>query len=96
MQRSIVAAKSVERGAELRLEREQRGLRLLLGGVGGLGCEVELGAVAGRQADSLTVVAGKRARQFHRMLRIERCAFAQLDRSLVVRDANEHDAHVAK
>ncbi len=57
--------------------------------------EVELRAVAGREADGLAV-ARQVARQVARLVRGHRHELAHLDRSAVVRDADEDESHPAK
>ena len=91
-----LVAEPIQRGAELGLESEQCRFGLPLGVVGGLGGQVELGAVARRQANGLGVVARKPARKLPGAFWIEGCALPQLDRGLVMRDADENDAHQPK
>ena len=96
MERCLVVTQSVEGRAEFRLECEERSLRLLLCSVTGLVSEVELGAVARRQANRFTLSACERMRQLSSALPVECRALTQLDGRLVMRDADEDDAHVAK
>ena len=96
MERRLLVAQPVEGRAQLRLERKERCLRLLFGSVPGLVREVELRAVAGREADDLAPLAGEGLRQLRCTVTVERCTLAQLDGRLMVGDADEDDAHVAK
>ena len=96
MESRVLVAQAVERRSELLLEREQRGFGLFLGAFRRLVREVELRAVAGRETHRLAVLAGKRPGQLGCTLGIESRALPQLDRRLMVRDADEDDAHVAK
>ena len=96
MESRVLVAQAVERRSELLLEREQRGFGLFLGAFRRLVREVELRAVAGRETHGLAGLAGKRPGQLGRTLGIESRALPQLNRRLMVRDADEDDAHVAK
>ena len=91
MERRRLVSEPVQRRPELRFEREERGLRPALGLVAGLVCEVELRPVARRQADRLRRGARERSRERGAALPVERSAFTQLERSLMVRDADEDE-----
>ena len=93
MERSGLVPEPVQRRAELLLECEQSRLGLPLRRVGGLLRKVELGPIAGRQADGLATLAGQSAREITRAIEVERSALAQLDGRLVVRNADEDDTH---
>jgi hypothetical protein len=81
-------AEPVQRGLDVG-ERCDGATFGLLGVVGG---DVDLGAVAGRQHDSLAELLCERVR----LLRIERNALPQLDGSVMVRRADEDEMHQAK
>ena len=93
MERRCLVAEAIERRPELLLEREQRRLGLALGLVGRVISQIQLGAVARREADGLAALAREPQGELARAVRVERCALPQLDGSLVVRDADEDDAH---
>src|SRR5437588_2636463 len=96
MQRGGLVTQAIERGAELLFQREQRRLGLPFGFLRRLVGEVQLRAVARREADGLTLISCKLPGELGCAFRLERRAFAELDRRLVVGDANEDDAHVGK
>ena len=81
----------VERRLDLRAERRERRDRSLLGLLRVVGGEVELGAVAGREADRLAPVRGEPGRQRLRVVAVERDLLAQLDRRVVVGGADEDE-----
>jgi hypothetical protein len=90
-------AKPVKRGLDLGLQRREHldcvPLRFLRIGGG----DVQLCAVAGREADSLTLFPGQPSRERFRILSAECDLLAQLDRRVVVRGADEDEAqHQAK
>ena len=92
VQRGSLVAQAIERGLDLRLELCERGDRALLGLAGVLRDDVELGAVARREAHGLTELE----RQRRGGLTIERDPFAQLDRCVMVRGADKDEMHHAK
>ncbi len=79
----------VERGLDLRPERGQCGDRGELGLLRIVGGEVELGAVAGREAGGLASVRGEPRSERVRVVAPERDLLTQLDRSVVMRGADE-------
>ena len=87
---------TVERGLDLRLERGQRGNSVAFRRVGVLRSDVDLGAVAGREADRFAPALREPRRERLRIVPLERDAFAQLDRSVMVRRANENEADHVK
>ena len=92
VQRGSLVAQAIERGLDLRLELCERGDRALLGLAGILRDDVELGAVARREADGLAELE----RQLRCGLTIERDPFAQLDRCVMVRRADKNEMRHAK
>ncbi len=76
VQRRGLVVEAVERRAELGLEREQRRLRLALRLFRRTVREVELGAVARRQAHGLAGLAGERTRELPGAFEVERGALA--------------------
>src|SRR5262249_31096257 len=61
-----------------------------------VGCHVQLGAVAGREANGFAPVRREPGRERRRFLASKRHLLAQLDRRVVVRGADEDEAHHAK
>src|SRR6266511_3640298 len=96
MQSRRLVAKTVERGPEVFLQRQQRGLGLLFRLLGGLVREVELRPVARREADRLGLRSRELLCELAGAARLERRTFSELDGRPVVRDADKDDAHVAK
>ena len=94
VERRRLVAQAVEDGDELRLrdarERDERSRGAPLGVVAILRGEVELGAVAGREADRLAAL-GELQRERSCAGEVEREALPQLDRSGVVRRADEDE-----
>ncbi len=86
----------VERRLDLRPERRERGDRIPLGLLRVLGCEVELGAVAGREADSLAPVRRQPGGERLRGVPVERHLLAQRHGRVVVGGADEDEADHAK
>ena len=84
MQRRGVIAQPVERRLDLGLERDERIDRGALGGLPVLRRDIELGAVARREADGLAERAGER----RRMGPVERDALAELYGRAVMRCAD--------
>ena len=92
VQRGGLVVQAVERVLDLRLERGERLDRVRFGGLDVLRGDVELGAVARREANGLAELVRKRAR----VLGVERDALAELDRRVMVRGADENEAHQLK
>ena len=92
MERGRLVAQAVERGLDLRLELGERRDRTLLGLVDVFRHDIELRAVARREADRLAELSGEQCR----MLTVERDPLSQLDRRVMVRGADENEAHHAK
>src|SRR5689334_9470772 len=92
MERGGLVAQAVERLLNIRLERSERGDRPPFAVVGVVGCEVDLGAIARGEAHRFS----KLGRKCVRLLAVERDALAQLDRRVVMRGADEDDAHQLK
>src|SRR5204862_1055229 len=92
VERRGVVVQPVERLLHLRLELRERGNRAPLGRLTVDRRDVQLRAVAGREADALA----EAARQVRRGLEIERDALPQLDGRVVVGGADEDEAHQAK
>src|SRR4051794_16012911 len=92
MERGRLVAQAVERGLDLRLELDERRDSALLGLDGVLRHHVQLGAIARREADGVAELGS----QCRGLLGTERDALAQLDRSVVVRRADEDEVHHAK
>src|SRR5487761_1444761 len=88
MQRGSVVAQAVQRRLELRQDLD----RPALGLVGVFGFDVQLGAVARREAYRPPEALGQRMR----LLGVERDALAQLDRSVMVPGSDENEAHHPK
>ena len=86
----------VERGLDLGAERRECRDRVALGLLGIVGCEVELRAVAGREADRFPPIHREPRRQRLRVVTVERHLLTQLDRRAVVRGADEDEADHAK
>ena len=91
-----LVAQAVERLLDRRLELGERGdggpLRRLRIGTG----DVQLGAVAGREADRLAAALREPRRERRRLLPVERDALSHLDGRVMVRGADEDEAHQAK
>ena len=96
MVRRGAVVQPVERRLDLGPERRERRDRILLGLLRVVGGEVELGAVAGREADRFASVRREPGRQRLRVVAVERHLLAQLDRRVVVGGADEDEAHHAK
>ena len=92
VQRGGLVVQAVERVLDLRLERGENRDRARFCVVGVFGGDVELGAVARREADGLAELLRERGR----LLRVERNALAELDRRVVMRGADENEAHQLK
>ncbi len=86
----------VERRLDFGAERRERRNGVSLGLLRVVGGEVELRAVAGREADRFAPVRREPRRQRLRVVAVERHLLAQLDRRAVVRGADEDEAHHAK
>ena len=93
---SSPVAQAVERGLDLGLERSERrgGSALGLACIGG--GDIELRAVAGREAGHLASVLRQPCGKRLRLVAVERNLLAQLDRRVVVRGADEDEMHHAK
>ena len=76
-------------------EREERATARCSSRASSLGREVDLGAVARREDDRLAPV-GERGERDRRAGEVDGDMLAQLDRSLVVRHADERELHEAK
>jgi hypothetical protein len=92
VQRGGLVVQAVERVLDLRLERRKRLDRACFGGLDILRGDVELGAIARREANGLAELQRERAR----VLRVERDALAELDGRVMVRGADENEAHQLK
>jgi len=92
VQRRRLVSQPVERRLHLRLELGERLDRTPLRVFEIVGGDIELGAIARREADRLPETRGKH----RRLLTVERDALAQLDRCVVVRGADEDETHQAK
>src|SRR5205823_7912398 len=86
----------VERRLDLGPERRERGDRIPLGLLRILGCEVELGAVTGREADNLAPVRRQPGGERLRVVPVERHLLAQRHWRVVVGGADEDEADHAK
>ena len=96
VQRGRVVAQAVERRLHLGLELGERRDGGSLRGVDVRCGEVELRAVARREAHGFAAVRRQPLRKRRRGVAIERDALAQLERSVVVRGADEDEAHHEK
>ena len=83
----------IERRAEVCLEGEQRRLGAPFRVRGGLVGEIELGAVARRQAHGLAGGVAETPCKLGRLIARKRGALPQLDGRAMVRDADEDDPH---
>ena len=92
MQRGGAIVQPVERGLDLGLERSERGDSVTLGRLRVVGRDVELGAVARREAHRLAAALREPRGERLRRLPLERDPLAQLDRRVVVRGADEDEA----
>jgi hypothetical protein len=89
-------AKPIEGGLDVGLELgERRDCRLLGGFDVGRG-HVQLGAVARREADGLAAGRREPLREIGGRVVAERDTLAQLDRRVMVRGADENEAHQEK
>src|SRR3954471_5274281 len=92
MERGGVVAQAVERVLDLRLEGGERRDRAHLDVGRVIAYDVELGSGARREADRFAELA----RDFVGVLAVERDALAELDRSVMVRGADENEVHQLK
>src|SRR5689334_19193838 len=92
MERRRLVSQTVERVLDLRLERRERcdGPTLGLGRI--VGNDVELRAVAGREAHGLAELE----RHGMRVVAVERNALPELDRCVMVRGSDENEMHQLK
>ena len=91
-----MVAQPVERALDLRLELRERGDRSALDRVPALAHDVELGAVAGREADGLAAALREPRGERRRLLGVEGDPLPQLERRAMVRGADEDEVHHAK
>ena len=96
VQRRRVVVQAVERLLDLRLERGERGDRGPLGRLGVGAGDVQLGAVARREADGLAAPRREPRGELAGLLAVERHPFPQLDGRVVVGGADENEPHQAK
>ena len=87
---------SVKGRLDLRPERGERGDRIALGLLCVVSGEVELGPVAGREADGLPPVRREPGRKRLRVAVVQRDLLAQLDRRVMVGRTDEDETHHAK
>ena len=92
MQRGRMVAQAVERRLHLRLELSERSDRGLLRRVDVRRSDVQLGAVARREAHRLAADGCEPRRELRAVLAVERDPLAQLDGRVVVRGADEDEA----
>src|SRR5207253_567071 len=91
MQRGRAILQPVERRLDLRLERRKRGDGVALGRLRVIGRDIELGAVARREADRFAPALREPRRERLRRLPLERDPLAQLDGRMVMRRADEDE-----
>ena len=96
MVRRCPVLQPVERRLDLRPERRERRGRIPLGLLRVGGGDVELGAVAGREAGRFASALREAGRQRLRGVAVERHLLAQLHRRVVVGGTDEDEAHHAK
>jgi hypothetical protein len=92
MQDRSAILQPVKRGLDVGLERSKRSNRIVLGYLGVVGRDVELGPVARRETDGLATALGKPCGELLRRVTLERDPLPELYRRVVVRGAYEDEA----